>query len=186
MLDDAVVDGFLLSASQTYLPTSYRAAALVNMEVLRKAAGFRNRWFLAPTNALEPVSAYSQVEYQLGVEAGSYIWGLSFTAPFGEVTNAAGYIYLQITDSCTETPFFSDYIKGSQLAAASGAARRNPTLIAPRLISAPGYLDIEIYNSAPVGINCQLAILVAEPHVPPASMMRMLIESGTADAEAFQ
>ena len=185
MLDRPVVDGFLYSASQVYLPTSYRAAALVSIEVLRKAAGFRNRWFLAPEDLQNPIPAYSQLEYQLGIEAGSYVWGLSFSSPFAEVANSPGYIWLQITDSCTETPFFSDYIKGSQLSPATGATAKNPMLIAPRLISAPGYLDIEIYNSAAVDIQCQLAIFVAEPNVPPASMMRMLIEAGIADAETF-
>lgn len=185
MLEKPIVDGFLYSASQLYLPTSYRAAALVSMEVLRKAAGFRNRWFLSPPDLSDPIPAYSQLEYQLGIEAGSYVWGLSFSAPFGEIANAPSYIWIQITDSCTETPFFSDYIKGSQLSPATGPTGHNPVLIAPRLISAPGYLDIEIYNSAPVNIQCQLAIFVCEPNVPPASMMRMLIEAGIADSETF-
>ncbi len=180
------VDGFLYSASQTYLPTSYRAAALVSMEVLRKARGFRTRWFLSPVDLEQPVPAYSQVEYQIGVEAGSYIWGLAFSAPFAEVPNASGFIRIQITDSCTEVALLSDYAKGSMFEPVTGAAQRNPFLMTPKLISAPGYLDVEFYNSAAVDIRCQLAILVAEPHVPPASMMRTLIQSGTMDAELLK
>lgn len=182
MLEKPLVDGFLYSASQYYLPTSYRAAALLNMEVLRRAVGFRTRWFLSPVDLQDPIPAYSQNEYQLGIEAGSYIWGMTFSAPFGEIANAASYITVQVTDSCTETPLFSDYTKGAQLQPATGPAQHNPVIIAPRLISAPGFLDIELYNAANVGIRCQLAILVSEPRVPPASMMRMLVDQGIIDA----
>lgn len=179
MLERPVVDGFLNSASQLYLPTSYRASALVSMEVLRRANGFRTRWFLSPLDIQDPIPAYSQVEQQIGVEAGSYLWGLSFSAPFAEIAGASSYITIQITDSCTEVPLFSDYAKGVQFEPVTGAAQRNPVLIMPKLISAPGFLDIEIYNAANVAIRCQLAILVAEPRVPPVSMMRMLVEEET-------
>jgi hypothetical protein len=185
MLDKPVVDGFVNSASLLYLPTTYRASALAQMEVLRKAKGYRTRWYLVPEDLEEPVKAFSQLEYQVRLQPGSYVWGLTFSAPFDETGLYAAipskFITVRITDDCTETSFFSDYAKGVQLEPVPGTAKRHPMLITPRLVGEPGTLSVEIYNSADVDIRCQLAILVAEPCVPPESMAQALIQSGYAE-----
>lgn len=179
-----LVDGFVYSASMLYLPTTYRASALANMEVLRKARGYRTRWYIVPEDLENPVPAFSQVEYQVAVQVGSYVWGVTFSAPFndtGEGSTDSKFIYLQVTDACTETPFFSDYPKGVQFEPVTGAARRHPTLIMPRIVGAPGTLDVELYNSASVDIRCQLALLVAEPCVPPHELTDILRSAGVAE-----
>lgn len=176
-----LVDGFLYSASMLYLPTTYRASALANMEVLRRARGYRTRWYLAPEDLENPVPAFSQLEYQVTLQQGSYVWGVSFSAPFAEVEDASNSIFVQVTDVCTETPFFSDYTRGVQLEPVPGPGRRHPTLIMPRIVGAPGTLDIELYNSASEDIRCQLAILVAEPCVPPHELRDILVRSGMAE-----
>jgi hypothetical protein len=185
MLDKPVVDGFVNSASLLYLPTTYRASALAQMEVLRKAKGYRTRWYLVPEDLEEPVRAFSQLEYQVRLQPGSYVWGLTFSAPFDETgiyaAVPASFITLRITDDCTETSFFSDYVKGLNLQPVPGTAHRHPFLITPRLIGEPGTLSAEIYNSADVDIRCQLAILVAEPCVPPETMAAALIDAGYAE-----
>lgn len=177
-----LVDGFLYSASMLYLPTTYRASALANMEVLRKARGYRTRWYIAPEDLQNPIAAYSQMEIQLQCQPGSYVWGLTFSAPFAEVELASSFIRIQITDNCTETPFFSDYVQGAQLEPVTGSAHRHPTLIMPRIVGQPGTLSVELYNSAAVDIRCQLAILVAEPCVPPHEMTEALINAGVVEA----
>ncbi len=178
MEDNQLVDGFLYSGSQLYLPISYRASALANMEVLRRASGYRTRWYLPPEDLEDPIPAYSQIEYQVHVQVGSYVWGLTFSAPFREVEFASSFMNVQITDACTETPFFSDYTKGVQLEPVTGSAHRHPTLIMPRLVGEPGLLDVEVYNGASHSIRCQLALLVAEPAVPPDQMIPALIAAG--------
>lgn len=178
-----LVDGFLYSASMLYLPTTYRASALANMEVLRKARGYRTRWYLSPEDLENPVPAYSQLEYQIQCQPGSYVWGVTFSAPFNEVnrdTDSATFITVQVTDDCTETKFFSDYTKGVQFEPVSGSAHRHPTLIMPRIVGQPGTLSVELYNSAAVNIRCQLALLLAEPCVPPHEMIQILQEAGVA------
>lgn len=176
-----LVDGFVYSASMVYLPTTYRASALANMEVLRRARGYRTRWYVVPEDLENPIAAYSQMEYQVQVQPGSYVWGITFSAPFGEVENASSSIFVQVTDNCTETPFFSDYTKGVQFEPVIGSAHRHPTLIMPRIVGQPGTLAVELYNSAAVSIQCQLALLVAEPCVPPHEMIHQLIQAGVAE-----
>ena len=177
-----LVDGFLYSASMLYLPTTYRASALANMEVLRRARGYRTRWYLSPEDLENPIPAYSQLEYQVQCQPGSYVWGVTFSAPFErEVEFASSFIHVQVTDDCTETPFFSDYTKGVQFEPVPGSAHRHPTLIMPRIVGQPGTLSVELYNSAVVDIRCQLALLVAEPCVPPHEMMQALVDAGVAE-----
>ena len=181
MLERQLVDGFLYSASMLYLPTTYRASALANMEVLRKARGYRTRWYLSPEDLENPVLAYSQLEYQVRCQPGSYVWGVTFSAPFGEVELASSFITVQVTDDCTETPFFSDYTKGVQFEPVTGSSKRHPTLIMPRIVGLPGTLTIELYNAAAVDIRCQLALLVAEPCVPPHEMTEALVNAGVVE-----
>lgn len=177
-----VVDGFLNSASQLYLPTSYRASALSNMEVLRRARGYRTRWFISPVDIDQPVPAFGQLEYQVQVQPGSYVWGVSFSAPFAETgeVDPAAFIRVQVTDACTETPFFSDYTLGVQFQPTELHPNfaRYPTLIMPRIVGQPGLLDVELYNSAEEDIRCQFVLFVAEPIVPPGEILDALIKNG--------
>jgi len=43
-----ILDGFVLSASMLYLSTNFRASALAQMEVLRRARGYRARHYSYP------------------------------------------------------------------------------------------------------------------------------------------
>lgn len=171
-----IVDGFVESASQLYQPINYRANALAQMEVLRRATAYRNRQYVVPRNTVL-VRAFNQVEQALSLQPGCYVWGLTFTIFTPEID--PGTLYVQITDACTEVPFFSDYALASCLAATAASSTnrtvRNPVLLSqPRLVAEPGKLDVEIYNSNAVDVDCQLVILVAEPAIAPQEMMRYL------------
>jgi hypothetical protein len=166
-----IVDGFVLSASQTYQLMNYRSNVLAQMEVLRRAAAYRNRQYCVPNQLQQSVAAYSQVEQQISVQPGSYVWGLTFKQLTGEVNT----IHIQLTDACTETPFFSDYAYGDNykaVAAAAGAeVVHNPVMLGqPRLIGDPGLIDVEVYNNSASAITCQLVVLVAEPAIAPDQM----------------
>jgi hypothetical protein len=65
--------------------------------------------------------------------------------------------------------------------------RRNPMILSqPAIIGQPGLVDVEIFNGStdgstpPVGValNCQLALLFAEPCVPPEEMQRLMEKAG--------
>lgn len=179
--DRPIVDGFLYSSSLLYLPTTFRASCYVQMEVLRRARGYRSRDFLVPEDVIEPVAAYSQVEYQTQMQPGSYVWGLTLSAPddLNEVSGSEQFLHVQITDNCTETPFFSDYCRGLNLTPVTGPGLRNPMLLtSPRIVGEPGTLNVEVYNNSANAIFCQLVIMTADPCVPPESMVEVLREMG--------
>lgn len=184
-----IVDGFTMSASQLLVPSSARALTLGQMDVLRRASAMRSRHYIAPLTSDEPILAYSQNEYQISIMPGSYVWGLSF-ASFTAESDFAALIHVQITDVCTETPFFSDYIRGinfvtngTQVTAAgypTGTFRAPHLLLQPRLIGDPAKLDVEIYNSSSHDLHPQLVIFVAEPCLPPDQMRIILQKAGYA------
>jgi hypothetical protein len=192
MLEAPLLDGFILSASQLYLPIIYRASALAQMEVLRRSRGYRTRWYLVPDDLQDPIPAYSQVELQINVPPGSYLWGLAFTIPERLNDSLVNTVcHVQITDACTETAIFSDYVMEQNVVSLipgnGGQNRRNPMILAqPALIGQPGLVDVEIFNGStsgatpPVGVslNCQLALLFAEPCVPPEEMQRLMRIAG--------
>ena len=183
LVERPLVDGFVHSLSMLYQPTVFRASALAQMEVLRRAKGYRVREYCVPDQERETIPAYSQVEQQVNTMPGAYLWGMTFSAPFGETADNAANIFIQVTDACTESPIFSDYALASHFAATpssntNGWNRRNPPIFAqPLLIGPPALLDVEIYNKAAVAVRCQLVLLVAEPCLPPDEVLR-LIEMG--------
>ncbi len=192
LVERDIVDGFAMSASQLLVPSSSRALILGQMDVLRRASAMRPRHYIAPLDSDEPVPAFKQVEYQISVMPGSYVWGLSFAyIPVAdEVTDAEAIkVHIQITDVCTETPFFSDYVRGvtfltdPSLVTAfypTGTFRAPHLLAQPRLIGDPAKLDVELYNSSAVDIQCQLVLMVAEPCLPPDQMKVLLQRAGYA------
>lgn len=185
-----IVDGFTISASMLYLPTTFRASALAELEVLRRAKSYRARQYAVPDDLEQPIRAYDQIEYQVASLAGSYLWGLIFSVlstsneDLVSVAAAPGFIRIQITDACTETPLFSDYTYGTAFVGATqgtNGATRNPKLIKPNLLGQPAHLDVELYNQASVDITCQLLLLMAEPQLPPDEMERLLRAQGIID-----
>lgn len=183
--DRPIVDAFLYSASLLYLPTTFRASVYAQMDVLRRTRGYRSRDFLVPEDVIEPVQAYSQIEYQIQVNPGSYVWGLILSAPdeLNEVESSEQFLHVQITDNCTETPFFSDYVRGNNLKPVTGPGLRHPSLLTqPRIIGEPGTVNVEVYNNSANNVFCQLVIMCAEPCVPPESMMEVFREMGLVNA----
>ena len=188
-LGNPVVDGFTHSLSMLYLPTVFRASVLAQMELLRRAKGYRVREYCIPDSLNNPIAAFGQVEQQINMLPGSYIWALTFSAltdeddHFSPNTTYPAKMYIQLTDACTETPFFSDYAFATHFEALPNNtvswAQHNPHLLSqPRLIGIPGLVDVEIYNSNAVDVTCQLVVCVAEPSIPPPDMERIMREEG--------
>lgn len=172
MLRDAVLDGFALNLNIRYLPYHYYAACLSQSDVLRRANLYRSRWIVMPDDANTPIAAYDTFEGQVQVMTGAYLWGFQlnqFDAAFALV--AATDAIIQVTDACTGVPLFSDYASGagfSSFSAVVGDAHGGvaPHLLTqPRLIMAPGLLNVEIANRAVTAMRCQLLLCFAEPCV---------------------
>lgn len=186
LVERDIVDGFTMSASQLLVPTSMRALILGQMDTLRRASAMRPRHYIAPLSTDEPVKAYSQVEYQISVMPGSYVWGLS-AAFLESETDFAEFLHCQITDVCTETPFFSDYVRLINFVTdpslvpnwyPTGTFRAPHLLAQPRLIGDPAKIDVEIYNSSGTDLHPQLVLFVAEPCLPPDQMLILLRKAG--------
>lgn len=184
-----IADGFTMSASQLLVPTSYRALILGQMDTLRRASAMRPRHYVAPLQTDIPIPAYKQVEYQITVMPGSYVYGLSFAIQAAQLA-LAQYVHIQMTDIYTESPFFADYPRGINFitdptsALAVGYPKgtfRAPFLFAqPRIICDPGNIEIEMYNSSNTDLYCQLCVFVNEPCLPPDQMAALLRQAGYA------
>ena len=178
-MEPQILDGFTHSLSQLLLPISYRAAALSQMETMRLAASFQFKAYVIPTpenpspggragnNPIGLIPAYGQVEQQVSMDPGSYIYGWMFA-----VTTDVGissYFHIRITDACTETALASDY--------AIALFFHSPPipeiclvvslLPQPRIISDPGLINVEIYNDYKSDLEAQLVLYCASPRPAP-------------------
>lgn len=162
-------DGFSLDPTIRYLPNRYTPGALGQMDVLRRANGYRPRWFLVPDDFNQPLAAYNTLEYQLQVAGGSYLWGLQFTqtnAAFIEVAPTS--VVMQITEACNGIALFDDFVSGStftkfQAVALPRGMEAVRPLTQPRLFLEPGTVNVELCNLGSITVQCQLLLLFAEP-----------------------
>ena len=169
------VDGFCYNTSLLLLPYRFFPQALGQLDLLRRAANFRPRWWVIPDDQGEPIQPFDTFYYQLAIANGSYLWGLNFKAlsatdPDGHPTEvAATDLLIQLVDSCTGVPLFHDFVISAgmsvnQQATADFGARMMPvTLTQSRLVLDPGLVNVEISNRTPNTITCQLLVMFAEP-----------------------
>jgi hypothetical protein len=155
-----VVDSFTYSTTLRLLQTQYRANVLAQLEVLRRARGYKARYYTSPDSLVEPILAFGQVETQIRAVPGTYVWGLSLYA--ATITN----LKIQVTDASTEIPLFSDYIRAALMQPSSTGGRVPFLLGQPRLISEPGQINVEIYNDNATTNTVQLVLYCAEPVLP--------------------
>jgi hypothetical protein len=166
-----LMDGFLYNPALRFAtPYDYYPTALGGLEILRRTALYRPRWYVIPDSINQPIAAYDTLEYQVSLTAGSYLWGYQFTQLVLEqstfVVVAGDDMLVQITDACTGIPLFSDFVIDFGLLVPSGNALGRPIpnlLPAPRLVLEPGLLNVEIANRSSGSITCQLLLLTAEP-----------------------
>src|SRR4051812_45973140 len=110
-----VVDGFTYNTMLQYLPLRFFPHALSQLDILRRAADYRARWFVVPDDLGQPIEPFDTFYYQINVAEGSYLWGWEFAAvsatdPDGapaEVT--AKDLLIQAVDSCTGVPLGIDF-----------------------------------------------------------------------------
>ncbi len=164
-----IVDGFSYNTSLLYLPNRYGPNALAQMDVLRRAANYRARWFVIPDDIDQPISPYDTLYYQINVAAGSYLFGYMFASISAvDSSNApaettASDILIEVVDSCTGIPLFQDFASGGGCHS-DFSSRMLPILLTqPRLILEPGLVNVQVSNRTGNTITCQLLLCFAEP-----------------------
>jgi hypothetical protein len=164
-----VVDGFSYNDSLQYVSNRYFPNALSQLDILRRAANLRARWFVVPDDIDQPIAPYDTLYYQINVAGGSYLWGYSFSSlsatdpDDAPVATTAADLLIQAVDSCTGVALWEDFAcaKGSH---SDYTARCTPILITqPRLVLEPGLVNIQISNRTPNTITCQWLLHFAEP-----------------------
>lgn len=164
-----IVDGFSYNSSLLWLPLRFFPNCLVQLDILRRAANYRPRWFVVPDDLGQPIQPYDTFYYQIAVNPGSYLWGYMFssisaTAPGGGSTpTTASDLLIQAVDACTGVALNMDFINGGG-AHSNFNSRMVPILLTqPRAILEPGLVNCEISNRTANTITCQLIMLFAEP-----------------------
>jgi hypothetical protein len=164
-----IVDGFSWNSNLLYTQPRFWPNALAQLDVLRRAANYRARWFVFPQDIDQPIQPYDTYYDQLEVNGGSYLFGYNFacisaTDPNGDpVDTTPSDLLIQAEDSCTGIPLFLDYANANGNAA-NFQSRCLPILLSqPRLILDPGLVTASISNRTKNTITCQLLLHFAEP-----------------------
>jgi len=164
------VDGFTLNPNTRYYPNLFYPGALSQMDLLRRANLYRPRWFVIPDDFNQPLPAYGTLEYQIKCGPASYVWGYRFikTALPYYLETEPTEIFMQMTDSCTGVPFFSEFVGGAHAAflqtVPTPVLVQIPYLLTqPRLILEPGLINVELSSTSSSDTYCQLLVLIAEP-----------------------
>jgi len=158
------VDGFMYNTSLLLMPNRYLPFALGQLEFLRRANNYRARWWAVPDDEGEPIAAFDTFQFQVNVAPGSYLWGYMFSvnptlSPGALVTD----LLVSAVDSCTGVPLFNDFANCGG-ANSNGNAKMLPVMMSkPRLVLAPGLVNVEIANRSNATRNCQLVLMFAEP-----------------------
>lgn len=171
-----IIDGFTFN-TRIATTQSYYHNVLAQLEPLRRANGFRCRWFGVPDPSDLPIAPFSSVEYQIQVQPGSYLWGYNFYATTGNnpPTTAQPVNCIRIVDACTELPLadrqvlsvaMTGTLVGTNQQQFSLGQNRGPVLlVTPYLVAAPGFLNVEITNGGSSPSTCQLLLMFAEPSI---------------------
>jgi hypothetical protein len=155
-----IMDGFTLNTSLR-CNLRFRALALQNFEGMRRASGFRSKYWLCPESASLVIPAYDSYEYGIPVVPGSVIWGFIF------VTNDNdGPFSIQVTESCTDIPLFSEVVRGDNFLLSDSAEPPPEQQFLPRplVVPPPGLLHAVICSqqgSDATGV--QLVLCGGEP-----------------------
>jgi hypothetical protein len=140
-----IVDGFILNTSLR-CNLRYSAMVLARYEAMRRAGGLRSKCWVAPQNAQQVIPAYDSFEESIPIPPGSIIWAYNFVnAEVSGVTNP-GPFSMQISDSCSDTPMFSEVIRTDNMRVSDGIESRHgqQLLSRPLVIAEPGQLNIQI------------------------------------------
>jgi hypothetical protein len=164
-----VVDAFSYNTMLLYLAGRYSPNALAQLDILRRAANLRAKWWVVPDDIDQPIAPFDTLYYQISVVGGSYLWGYAFAGlsaigPDGRAAEVtAADLCIEAVDSCTGVPLFQDFACGK--GCHSNFTARFPAILLtqPRLILEPGQVNVEIANRTANTVTCQLLMMFAEP-----------------------
>ncbi len=154
-----IQDGIALQHLWVPLANSYDALAAEQLRLLRVANGMRPYLIVIPL-AGQTVAPWDTYRRQFAVPPGS--WLLGFVTVGGFASSAQRRV--QIKDSCTGLPLFSDFIGGGALYTGLECAIGMQALPAPRLIGDPGTIDVELAQlTGGVTMTYSLVIVFSVP-----------------------
>lgn len=165
-----IADGFACCLGiHDSIPGSFWSYALEQMALIRQARTYRPYWFRLPEDRNLQLPGYSSYEYQAHFKPGTWIWGLQFldTDQFGNETGNAGRMSIQITETYSGMPLFSEFEDVNAFRAMRQGDIRSPRiflLTSPVVIAAPGDVDIEVCNLTGQTSYWQVVIFTAEPY----------------------
>lgn len=155
-----IVDGFMWNTSLLILPNQFGPDALMELEILRRAHNYRARWWCIPDDEGQPIAAFDTFQFQVEVSPGAYLWGMMFATVGGA---AATDLLVSVVDSCTGIPLFNDFVNAGNMTPTGNSKMLPVIMTKPRLILAPGLVNVEIANRANQNRTCQLLLMFAEP-----------------------
>lgn len=175
--DKPIVDGFTYSLSRLPAASSYYENCIAQMEVLRRANGYKLRIYNVPDDFNSPIAGFGTLEYQVRTQPGAYLYAYLGSIINGEKAD----VLFQVTDACTETKLFSDFVLFSSVAETTAGVglNRPPCLLAqPFLVGPPGLMNVELSNRASTSRTCQLLLFFAEPSLPMNESIELLAAQG--------
>lgn len=182
-----IIDGFTYNTRVPNI-TSYFHNVLAQLEPLRRANGYRCRWFAVPDLIHDPIPPFGSVFYQVKVQPGSYLWATNFWAsqgptPSSDPSSAVAINTIKMIDACTELPLtdkpaLSVLHDGNVISGASQFSlgqNRGPVLLPqPYLVSAPGLINVEVTNGGDFDSDCQFVMFFAEPCLSDQELKRLV------------
>jgi hypothetical protein len=173
-LDPSILDGFSLASfyASRNLEYSWWAAALRNLDTLRRTQrNYRPRFLSFPEN-YDEIVARSSNYYQVWVKPGSWLYAVNFSSVDEGGSGPVTTFSLQIRESCSNLPLYSEPA-GTEPFVYGSASLMAPLrlLPVPKPILGPGLLHIEILDTQgqtnPVEIvdtnRAQVTLFIAEP-----------------------
>jgi hypothetical protein len=161
---NAILDAFTVDGSWLAQSPYLAAFATNRLQALRRAAGFRPRFGVAPLSSETPIAINDTAFHQLRVAVGSVLWGLALY-----VDNGAGYA-IQISETNGRS-LFSEPVQIALGSTGSGLVTASPGvfyLVEPFTVAASGELNVQISNlgaqETGTPYPMQLILLLAEPN----------------------
>lgn len=159
-----IQDGITLQHLWVPLANSYDALAVEQLRGLRLANGMRPYLIVIPA-AGQTIAPWDTWRRQFSVPAGSWLW--AFITVGGYAAGAQRRV--QVKDSCTGMPLFSDFIGGGSLYTGTECAIGVQALTAPRLVGDPGTIDVELAQltgGTPITYSLVIVFSVPVPTLP--------------------
>lgn len=161
-----IIDGFMLSTNLR-CNLRFNALALQRYEAIRRAGGYRSKCWLSPHNSQQAIPGNDSFEESLPVVPGSVIWGYNFVNSIVQGVTNTGPFSFQVSDSCSDVPFFSEVIRTDKFHLSDGILSRHGQQLfsRPLVVGESGLLNVIICSMQPAdALGVQVMLVGGEPN----------------------